>query len=270
MKEYIENMLISVKNYFLSPQFWLCIIAVALAILLYVWINRSIRKNLNKKDDYDQTLKGIPLVLNIIKYIILTLCILFVLEINGINVTAIISGLGILGIIVGFALQDELQDVIMGFAIMRGHFFKVGDIVRYGDIEGAVIKFDLKRTVLEDIHNKDKVIICNRNISEITLISENLDIQVRAPYDVPAERMRNICTRIAEEVSKSGYVRSCVFEGTDGFTDQYIIYNLDTRCEKDKKDDVLVFAYGIIQDVFDEENITLPAFSVELKKEKQK
>ena len=44
--------------------------------------------------------------------------VLMVLEIYGINVTSMLAGVGIAGIVIGFALQDSLKDIIRGFVIL--------------------------------------------------------------------------------------------------------------------------------------------------------
>ena len=76
--------------------------------------------------------------LNVLRYLLLLVTILLILQINGINVTSLVAGLGIVSAVVGLALQDILKDVIMGLHILSGRFFSVGDAVRYGIMEGIV------------------------------------------------------------------------------------------------------------------------------------
>ncbi len=89
-----------------------------------------------------------------------------VLQINGVNVSALVTGLGIVGIVVGFALQDVLKDFVMGNNIMLDHFFVVGDVVKYGNVTGKIVSFNIKVTHILDIDTGNFLTVSNRNISK--------------------------------------------------------------------------------------------------------
>ena len=47
------------------------------------------------------------------KYVLLIIVSVIILQINGVNVSSIIASLGVITVIVGFALQDALKDIII-------------------------------------------------------------------------------------------------------------------------------------------------------------
>jgi hypothetical protein len=62
----------------------------------------------------------INLLRNATKYIFLFLGVLIILQINGVNVTSLMAGVGIISIVVGLALQDALKDIIAPQMIKPG------------------------------------------------------------------------------------------------------------------------------------------------------
>lgn len=76
------------------------------------------------------------------------LVILVVLATLGVNVTALLTGLGIGGIAVALAVQSVLGDVLASVAIILDKPFVVGDFIGVGDAEGTVEAIGLKNTRL--------------------------------------------------------------------------------------------------------------------------
>jgi len=86
-----------------------------------------------------------------IKSIVLWIIVfLIILSIYKIKLTAILTGFGIVGVIIGLASQAIIADIISGIAIILDRFFYIGDRVKIGDIEGEVIDITLRRTLIKD------------------------------------------------------------------------------------------------------------------------
>ena len=66
----------------------------------------------------------------------------------GINVTALVTGLGITGIAVALAVQNILGDLLAALAIAFDKPFMVGDEIQVGDLTGRVERVGLKTTRL--------------------------------------------------------------------------------------------------------------------------
>lgn len=64
----------------------------------------------------------------------------------GVNVTAIVAGLGITGLALGFAAKDTLENFISGVTILLDKPFKVGDTIRIEDVYGTVDDISLRST----------------------------------------------------------------------------------------------------------------------------
>lgn len=67
----------------------------------------------------------------------------------GINVSALVAGLGLAGFALGFALKDTISNVLSGVLILLYRPFEVGNRIKISGYEGVVVSIDLRYTELE-------------------------------------------------------------------------------------------------------------------------
>ena len=72
----------------------------------------------------------------------------------GINVSAIVAGLGLTGFALGFALKDTISNLLSGVLILLYRPFEVGHRIKISGYEGIVISIDLRYTELDSEGNK--------------------------------------------------------------------------------------------------------------------
>ena len=103
----------------------------------------------------------------------------------GLNVSAVIAGLGIAGLAVGFAAQDSLANFIAGVTILVDRPFSVGDWVQIGEMEGRVREMTLRSTRITT-RNREVVVIPNERMVKDSVInrSGNLPLRVDIPFGV--------------------------------------------------------------------------------------
>jgi small-conductance mechanosensitive channel len=127
-----------------------------------------------------------------------------VLDNLGLNVSALIAGVGIVGITLGLGTQTLIKDVINGTFIVVEDQYAVGDIVTVAGITGEVVAINPRRTVLRDgdgaIHT-----IPNSAISVATNFTQgfsriNLDLSVPAGQD--AERVMAVIDEVGLALAK--------------------------------------------------------------------
>ena len=89
----------------------------------------------------------------------------------GINVSALVAGLGLTGFALGFALKDVVSNLIAGSMILLHKPFKVHDIICEAGHEGKVIDIDLRYTTIEA--DGKKVLIPNSTLftKEISILN---------------------------------------------------------------------------------------------------
>jgi small conductance mechanosensitive channel len=74
----------------------------------------------------------------------------------GVDVSALVAGLGLTGFALGFALRDALSNVLSGVLILIYHPFRRNDHISVAGFEGVVINTDLRYTTLQ---TEDKLIL---------------------------------------------------------------------------------------------------------------
>jgi small-conductance mechanosensitive channel len=89
----------------------------------------------------------------------------------GINVSALVAGLGLTGFALGFALKDTISNLLSGILILLYHPFKVGDSINVSGFKGEVVSIDLRYTELSSEGNR--VLIPNSKLftDPITVLS---------------------------------------------------------------------------------------------------
>ena len=91
----------------------------------------------------------------------------------GIDVSALVAGLGLTGFALGFALKDTISNLLSGVLILLYHPFTVGDRLKLAGYEGNVVSIDLRYTELNN--SGTKILIPNAKLftDPITVLLED-------------------------------------------------------------------------------------------------
>ena len=93
---------------------------------------------------------------------IMFLGVLVALSQMGVQITALLTGLGIAGFIVGFALQDSLANFVAGIMILGYRPFDVGDVIEAGGVFGKVSKMSMVSTTILTFDNQTLIVPNNK------------------------------------------------------------------------------------------------------------
>jgi len=94
---------------------------------------------------------------------VLLLGILIALSQLGIQLAPLLAGFGIVGFIMGFALQDTLSNFASGVMVLVYRPFDVGDIIEAGGVTGKVSEMSLVSTTVLTFDNQ-KLVVPNNKI----------------------------------------------------------------------------------------------------------
>lgn len=210
-------------NWLISPKPYLCLATVVVALIVWFALRRFINKVFDKNDRKNGI---VSILVNVVRYFLIILCVLVILQINGINVTSAIAGLGIASVIVGLALQDALKDIIMGFNIISENFFRVGDIIKIDNYSGRVESMSLKSTHIVNGEEGYEMHICNRNIDKVCRITDVLPIEIPISYDESRDKIKSVFDEIVKEISTWKEIRKAEFLGLQEYSDSCMIYRM--------------------------------------------
>lgn len=110
----------------------------------------------------------------------------------GVNVAALVAGLGLTGFALGFAFRDALSNVLAGVLIVMYRPFVRGDAVTVVGFEGTVVGIDLRYTTLQ---KEEKVfLIPNSTLftNPISLIRRKADASAEAPIIRESVQLRSL------------------------------------------------------------------------------
>jgi len=191
------------------------------------------------------------------------------------NVTAFITGLGILGITVGFALQNVMQNFVSGIILLMQQPFKIGDDINVLGFDGAVLKIDLRTTEMQTLDGRI-AILPNADVLSHVIINytraqrRRVELPFTVAYGASPEQVRAILLEVVKDVP--GYVAAPVPEVTfNHFGNSSIeltaLFWVDTSVVRIgvAKDTALVN----VKEAFEKHNIqmSLPAQTVYVKSE---
>ena len=172
------------------------LVCTAICIVSRRVIYKLFKSFIKKNDGKQRTI--LNLIDNIVKFIVISLGILLILEVYGIDTKSLIASLGIVGLVTGLALQDSLKDFIVGISIIFEGQFSIGDWIEINGFKGEVMPSNLRTTKLKAYTGEIKIIY-NRNISEIvnfTKEKSNLVLDIDVSYDSDIKLVKNILDNI--------------------------------------------------------------------------
>ncbi len=127
-------------------------VGTALVIFLVFWLlsrisNRAIIKVCNRADiDVQIT----SLLTQSTRIVLITLGAVTALGTLGVNVSALVAGLGLTGFALGFALKDTISNMLAGVLLLVYRPFKIRDRIEVSGCRGTVASIDLRYTTIED------------------------------------------------------------------------------------------------------------------------
>lgn len=163
--------------------------------LLYRVIHGVVRRALNSTSRIDVGVQ--QLVLKTLRTIVIAFAAITVLGQLGINVAALVAGLGIAGIAIGFAAQDTLQNFIAGVTILVDRPFRVGDNIELQDTFGTVDEITLRSTRVRTLDNQmailpNAMVISEKIINHTMLNTLRIVIPFGIAYKESPEEARTV------------------------------------------------------------------------------
>jgi small conductance mechanosensitive channel len=161
--------------------------------LLAAWVGRRVIEYAAPRVKADT---GVVLLLSrVYYYSIIIFGIITALSAAGLNVSALVAGLGLTGFVLGFALKDVLSNLVSGIMLLIYHPFRIGDQIRMGEHEGTIQTIRMRDTVVEAYDGRSIVIPNTKLITEVVvtntsakLVRESVAVGIAPDADVKEAR----------------------------------------------------------------------------------
>lgn len=132
-----------------------------------------------------------------------TVALLF-LDNLGVNVSALVTGLGIGGVAIALAVQNVLGDLFASLSIVFDKPFVIGDSISVGNDSGTVEHIGLKTTRLKSSTGEQLIFsnsdLLKSRIRNFKRMQERfVSFRVSVPYETPSEKLR-LAPELARQV----------------------------------------------------------------------
>lgn len=210
------NLLTVTEEFFNYVREFLLLRFILFALVLMTFsfvINRTIdwffRKSSFFDEEVEQTIQSV--IRSILRYGIVISLVVYLIS-QFVDIKGILAGAGIAGVVVGFAAQQMLKDVILGFARLTDKEFRVGDFVTFngtssGTIEEIGIRFmqirEWSGKLLTIPHGEIRT-IQNFNKGWMRII-ERITVSYQEDPTKIKELLENVCVICNEKLSQSLY-----------------------------------------------------------------
>ncbi|ADE56702.1 MAG: mechanosensitive ion channel family protein [Aminobacterium colombiense] len=207
-----------------------------------------------------ETLKGITL--NVVKWLIAVIFVLSLIGSFGVNITPILTGVGLAGLGISMAAQNIIRDFLNGIFVVLEDHYGVGDWINTSMGGGTVEKLTLRTTHLRDIDG-NLIIIPNGSINGVTNYTKNWSraaIKIRVPFDSDVRKAMKIMEETAHTLQRENsslFIGSPTVQGILDFLDSSMV--LRTLFDTTPGDQwALSREYRLrVKEAFDEANIPM-------------
>ncbi len=265
--QFLQNIL----SFLSKKEIYGLAIIIFSGLVVYNLGSKLIEKIINNgKTAYEKKKRNtiVKLLSNIAKVIVYILVIFFILDLYGVNTSALFTSLGVVSALVGLALQDTLKDIISGIDIILNNYFVVGDIVTYNDFTGEVIEMTLKATKIKKATG-EVMVIANRNINQIINISQkkaNVVIDIPTSYEIKTAKVEKTIAKIITEAKKiKGVHDESKYLGISSFGDSAVNYTISIICSQENQWQIKRDVLKIIKDTYEQDKITIPYQQIEVR-----
>jgi moderate conductance mechanosensitive channel len=146
--------------------------------------------------------------------VLILIGVITILDDLGVDITAIVTGLGIAGLALALGTQALIRDTINGIFLLAEDQYRTGDVVRIADVTGTVESISLRRTVLRDddgvVH-----IVPNGAINVVSNYTRDfavVNVQVQVAYGEDLSRVNAVVERVGKEMAADGDEQNLIIE----------------------------------------------------------
>jgi small conductance mechanosensitive channel len=273
MMQLLEKIWDKVLLWLLTSGLRILVMVLVLWIFLHIvkMIGRHILKMVEDDDpttrsDREKRADTLVGIMNTTAKVLAVLMLLFMVlrELN-VDVAPLIAGAGIAGIAIGFGAQSLVKDVIYGFFILFENQFRLGDVIKVGEISGGVEEINLRTTVLRSLDGA-KHVIPNGNItvvSNLTFKWARAVVDVGVSYESDLDRAMKVMGEVGTTLKIDPIFGPKIIEepnvlGVETFADSAIVIRIIIKTQPQTQWEVAREYRRRLKTAFDAAGISIP------------
>ncbi len=204
---------------------------------------------------------------NFFKYINIIIAFLIILDFYGVNTRSLIASIGVLGAVLGLALQDTVKDIISGVSLILENYLAVGDIVTYNDFTGEVLELGLRTTKIKKASG-EVLIVANHKIDTIVNASQkkaNLYLEIDTAYEEKYSKVEKVLKSVIEDAIKEDLIYSdSSYLGVNELASSSVKYLINIHCNQTERYNVRREMLKRVKLAYEKNNIKIPYNQIEV------
>lgn len=261
----------------IAKEIYMTVIIIIITLILEKFLKAIIKKTFNpekrhKRFDTRKVKTISSFLCNIVKYVIWIIAILSLLSVYGVNTAALITGLGVVSLVVGLAFQDILKDILVGTSILFENWYAVGDSVKIDDFSGTVVSIGIKSTRVQAYTGEIKI-ISNRNITEV--INYSLDkslavVDIPVSYETDIEKVEKILKTRATTLKEKNpsIIDEPEIWGIESLDSSSVIIRIVAKCKPTTNSSVQRLMRKEFKEALEKSGVKIPYTQIEVHNEK--
>ena len=265
MKEFLDS---EIFIYIVRPVIYIGFAYISYKVITF-FLTKALHTKYLKNKNKKRVNTTLSLINNCLKYIIIFLTILILLNSFGINVSSILAGLGIVAAVLTLAFQDLAKDFIAGISIVMEDQFEIGDNVMINGFRGDVIEMGLKTTRIKDYKGAVQI-ISNHMITEVTNYSLNpslAEVTISVDSDNNLDKVEKIIRKTMDTIDKTyDFLKgNTELWGVEMLEQNAVTYKLAVKTKTGKDFDVQIKMRKDLQDALTKAGIKMPQSHMEVR-----
>lgn len=209
----------------LTKIIFILIVALIVQFIVRFTVDKVVRRLIRRhkyqtvldEKKREKTLSSIFKTLStVIVWLVAVLSILTVLRVD---LAALITGAGLVGVVVGFGAQNTIKDILAGIFIITENQYRVGDIVTLhaagqpvsGEVEDITVRITRLRDLDGNVH-----IVKNGSAEVITNLSlyyANVNINIDVTFDADIDEVEKVINKIgADMIAENAPLKEHIYE----------------------------------------------------------
>jgi small conductance mechanosensitive channel len=174
---------------------------VGIAAVVRLLVRRSLLKATDRSESFATVISGVARGATLLVGVLIAATIAF----PGLDAGALVAGLGISSVAIGFAFADILQNTLAGLLLLFRQPFEIGDVIEVGDHKGVVEAITIRETRLKTFDGR-RVLIPNQDVYsssvEVQTAFESIrsSLVVGVDYTSDLEQARQVALDAIREV----------------------------------------------------------------------
>lgn len=136
----------------------------------------------------------------------------------GVNVSSLLTGAGLVGVIIGLGAQNTTRDILAGFFIVGENQYRVGDTIEMMIagrlISGKVENISLRITQIRDVDGKVHTIRngASESVTNMSFKYANVNLEFGVSYDTDIDKLEQVINKVGVMMTEDAELKKDIIE----------------------------------------------------------